>query len=285
MILTGGRSRRMGQDKAGVDVGGRTLLERVVEAASEAAEIVVVGPPPPDGLAARVRWTREDPPGSGPAAGLVAALPLVRTPALVALATDLPFVAGLPPILAARLGQTSADAVVPIDASGREQPLCAAYRTAVLREAAARLGDPAGASMRALVGGLRVDRLAPPPATVDPTTDVDTPDELARARGAWKMKDWIEAVRRELAIDSELDVTAILDVARDAAHQVQRPAAPLTTYLLGVAVGSGLPLTDAAARISRLAADWPASDTPASDAPASGAPTTAAPASGAPAAE
>lgn len=265
MVLTGGRSRRMGQDKAGIDLGGQTLLERVVEAALGAAEIVVVGPPPPAGLGREVRWTREEPPGSGPAAAVVAALALVGTPVLVVLATDLPFVAGLPAALAERAAATSADAVVPLDSAGRDQPLCAAYRTDALRAAADVLGDPAGASMRSLLAPLRVDRFRPPAATVDPTTDVDTPDELARARGAWEMQDWIEAVRRELAITGELDVTAVLDVARDAAHQVQRPAAPVTTYLLGLAVGSGTPLPEAAARISRLASEWPSAGSSAAD--------------------
>jgi hypothetical protein len=47
-----------------------------------------------------------------------------------------------------------------------------------------------------------------------------------------------------------------LDVARDVAHQVARPAAPLTTYLLGVAVGRGADPTEAAARITALADQW-----------------------------
>jgi hypothetical protein len=37
---------------------------------------------------------------------------------------------------------------------------------------------------------------------------------------------------------------------------VARPAAPLTAYLVGVAVGRGLALPDAAGRISALAASW-----------------------------
>ena len=48
----------------------------------------------------------------------------------------------------------------------------------------------------------------------------------------------------------------VLDLARDVAHGVARPAAPLTAYLLGVAVGQGRPLAGSAARISQLAAQW-----------------------------
>ncbi len=48
----------------------------------------------------------------------------------------------------------------------------------------------------------------------------------------------------------------ILDVAKDAAHGVQRPAAPVTTYLLGLAVARGADPAQTAAAISRLADGW-----------------------------
>jgi hypothetical protein len=53
-------------------------------------------------------------------------------------------------------------------------------------------------------------------------------------------------------------VAAVLDLARDVAHGVARPAAPLTAYLVGVAVGQGRPLPETAARVSQLAAQWAA---------------------------
>jgi len=72
------------------------------------------------------------------------------------------------------------------------------------------------------------------------------------------MDDWTAAVCTELGLDpAAADLRAILDVARDAAHSVARPAAPLTAFLLGLAVGRGAALPDAAARVSALAASWP----------------------------
>jgi hypothetical protein len=58
---------------------------------------------------------------------------------------------------------------------------------------------------------------------------------------------------------------AVPDLARDVAHGVQRPAAPLTTYLLGVsflgvAVGRGTDLHTAAAAVRGLAGSWPGPD-------------------------
>ena len=75
------------------------------------------------------------------------------------------------------------------------------------------------------------------------------------------LESWTEAVCAELGLDpAVMDTRAVLDIARDAAHQVARPAAPLTAYLLGVAVGRGQPLDGAAERLSELAARWPAPD-------------------------
>ncbi|MGH3438541.1 MAG: DUF6457 domain-containing protein [Sciscionella sp.] len=68
---------------------------------------------------------------------------------------------------------------------------------------------------------------------------------------------WSRRVATELGLDpSPLDRNTVLDVAKNTAHDVVRPAAPLTTYLLGVAVGGGMALTDAAAQVNALAAAW-----------------------------
>jgi len=49
---------------------------------------------------------------------------------------------------------------------------------------------------------------------------------------------WLSDVATTLQVDlSVLDDQAILDLAGDAAHHVARPAAPLTTFLVGLAVG------------------------------------------------
>ncbi|QDY67317.1 hypothetical protein FQA45_13885 [Glutamicibacter halophytocola] len=53
------------------------------------------------------------------------------------------------------------------------------------------------------------------------------------------LNEWLEAATRELGLDAtEIDIAAVLDVAKHVAHEVARPAAPLSTFLLGVALGS-----------------------------------------------
>ena len=71
------------------------------------------------------------------------------------------------------------------------------------------------------------------------------------------MDDWLETVCAELGVDpAALDQKAVLNLTRVVAHTVDRPAAPLTAYLLGVAVGRGLTLPDASDRVRALAARW-----------------------------
>ena len=74
------------------------------------------------------------------------------------------------------------------------------------------------------------------------------------------LEEWTAEVRAGLGLEpgplSSADSKAVLDLARDVAHAVDRPAAPLSAYLLGVAVGRGQALPDAAARVRALAAAW-----------------------------
>ena len=48
---------------------------------------------------------------------------------------------------------------------------------------------------------------------------------------------WATGLAADLGVEQALDVDAVLDLAADAAHGIMRPAAPLTTYLVGVAIG------------------------------------------------
>lgn len=76
------------------------------------------------------------------------------------------------------------------------------------------------------------------------------------------LDDWTAMVGDELGLGelSTEERDRVLEVARDVAHGVLRPAAPLSTFLLGVAVGRGADMAEVAARISALAGRWPAQD-------------------------
>lgn len=51
------------------------------------------------------------------------------------------------------------------------------------------------------------------------------------------LSSWAEQLCEALGVDLEVEIDPILDLARDAAHSVERPAAPLTTFLVGYAAG------------------------------------------------
>ncbi|MDQ0788095.1 NTP transferase domain-containing protein [Streptomyces sp. B3I8] len=299
VVLAGGAARRLGgADKPGVRVGGRALLDRVLSACADAAVTVVVADPRP--TARPVRWACEEPPGGGPVAALDAGLRHTTAPVVVVLSADLPFLGmATVRRLTAALAASGAEGALLSDAEGRDQPLVAAYRADALRRALDRLatehtehtdrgghggphgagghgeppggrggpGEPgghgalAGLSLRRLTGALRLTRAGDPVASFD----CDTWDDIAAARARIRehghvLDEWITAVKDELGIELDVDTGVLLDLARDAAHGVARPAAPLTTFLAGYAAGraGGGPeaVAEAARKAAALALRW-----------------------------
>lgn len=189
VILTGGTGLRLGGvDKAALEVDGRTMLDRALEATAAADPVVVVGPATP--TRCPVTWTRENPPGGGPAAGLLAGLDALPGPVetVCVLAVDMPrFTARTMHRLVAVLkSEPDTDAACLVDPSGRQQWLAGVYRLTALT--AARPADPAdedGMSMRALVRDLRIAEVT---AVEDEAHDVDTWDDLAQLTdlGTWE---------------------------------------------------------------------------------------------------
>jgi hypothetical protein len=76
------------------------------------------------------------------------------------------------------------------------------------------------------------------------------------------LDDWIMTVALDLGLATNIDRDLVLDLARDVAHGVARPAAPITTFLLGMAVGAGGNPHQLAERIQELAAGWAPDDAP-----------------------
>jgi hypothetical protein len=79
------------------------------------------------------------------------------------------------------------------------------------------------------------------------------------------LHDWIDELCDALELDdAEIDEGLILDVARDAAHSVERPAAPITTFLVGYAAalrGGGVEdIERLAGRAQALAEKWGGDD-------------------------
>ena len=127
-ILAGGQSSRMGRDKALLEIGGKTLVERAASlCAPLVAGVTLVGAPQRYAAygfpALADRW-----PGAGPLGAIATALGAAKQPWCLVLACDMPFVTAVwLEWLLARASKSSTDGIVAETSRGLE-PLCAVYR-------------------------------------------------------------------------------------------------------------------------------------------------------------
>ncbi len=162
IVLAGGRSARMGSDKAAATLAGEPLVARAVAACSSAELVVVVAPPPTASLVddRRVVVTLEDPPFGGPVAGIEAGVRVLRAApddsTVFVLACDLPFAAEIVSLLLRSEARRKwTDALLLVDEEGWPQYLAGLYRLGALRAALRRLGRTREASVRQLMAPLR----------------------------------------------------------------------------------------------------------------------------------
>ena len=126
-VLAGGRSLRMGRDKACLLLNGKTFLERVLEAGAAFPERLVSlcadGIVPP--LPADVAVVRDEHPDAGPLEGIRQLLRHTAKPACLVVATDLP---GLTPALTAALASRyPGSGNLVLTCGGKREPLCSIY--------------------------------------------------------------------------------------------------------------------------------------------------------------
>lgn len=175
IVIAGGEARRFGADKLALrDAQGRSLLEVTVTGISQIAEpVIVVGPERPMGP--DVIWAREDPPGGGPCAALIAGLAVLPDEAthVAVLAGDAP--AGGAAVTALRQVIDDAAAAVVTDASGREQPMTAVYAVPALKAAVTAYGSGHDMSIRQVLDDLRPHTVVAIMDRWSAAADVDRP--------------------------------------------------------------------------------------------------------------
>jgi molybdopterin-guanine dinucleotide biosynthesis protein A len=138
IVLAGGRSRRMGRDKAFLDVGGRPMIQRVVDALrAVCGEVLVVTKTPAAYRGLEARLVEDQDHKHAALIGLGSGLRAAVTPRAFVAACDLPFLSSA--VVAWMCGLASdVDAVVPC-VDGRWHPLHAVYARALLPVFEARL--------------------------------------------------------------------------------------------------------------------------------------------------
>ncbi|MBO9361583.1 MAG: molybdenum cofactor guanylyltransferase [Thermoflexus sp.] len=189
ILLAGGQSRRMGQDKALLEWHGRPLIAALVERLRQVSDDVILVAPRLERLLGFAARLLPDPtPPVGPLGGLWAGLLSARYEWAFVLACDMPLV---DPLIIRWLFErrSGSDAVVPVNAEGRPEPLHAFYRASCLNPIAAALAR----GQRAVVAfypAIRVRYI--PPAdwqAVDPEgwswRNINTPEDWAQLQREW----------------------------------------------------------------------------------------------------
>ncbi len=185
VVLAGGRSRRMGTDKALLELDGISLVERAARKLGSVCTRVVIA----DGERGTVARAPSvsDGPGSGPAAGILGASLAFPDSALLVLACDLPRVPLA--LLGALASRTTSDLVLP-RWNGRLEPLCALYRPRAIEGLQAQVAHGAFALHRlASRADLQVGFLELEPLEIhgDPAvmfTNLNRPGDLESLRGS-----------------------------------------------------------------------------------------------------
>jgi molybdenum cofactor guanylyltransferase len=127
VILAGGKSSRMGRDKAFIEIGGQTLLARQIALAREvgAGEVFISGREGVDYSALGCRVLMDRFPDAGPLAGIERALDVCTTPLLLVLGVDMPAV-NVPLVRRLLASCTGVHGAIPRTKDGIE-PLAAVY--------------------------------------------------------------------------------------------------------------------------------------------------------------
>lgn len=181
LILAGGDSRRMGQDKANLMLGGHTLLQHMISIVQPLFAEVLVSTRKIR-VNCDLQQVYDNPAHAGPLAGLAAGFKLAKTPWLFVVACDMPFIT---PQLIARLAEyrEHVDAVVPVF-QDHPQPMAAYYSQHAQPAVQKILAGGGKQSLRELLEQLQVcyvNEDALHASELVSFFDLDTPEDMAQA--------------------------------------------------------------------------------------------------------
>ena len=182
LILSGGRSSRMGTDKHLLNIGKETLLERTFHSVQEHSKNVYISGSSHGHEHLLVTWCREDPPYLGPVQALCSALANLTQPWVLILPCDLAHPREATQFLTQHIKNSSqphdTDAFIARDTSLQPQWLTGMYRVPSLKKACANRSSHM--SMKAFVADMNIDFVNAPADQPFIWEDMDTPEDYSR---------------------------------------------------------------------------------------------------------
>jgi molybdopterin-guanine dinucleotide biosynthesis protein A len=185
-IMAGGKSKRMGQDKAWIELDGEPLIKRVATVLAQVADEVIVVANEPRYASLGLRVVKDRYPEGGALGGIATGIGAAAHDTVLVAACDMPFLsADVWRVLLGHAGE--ADVVIP-RIGGEYETLYAIYTKACVPHMARALAENR-LRVIAFFEQVRVKAIEEAELrAVDPTlrafTNVNTPEELASALGA-----------------------------------------------------------------------------------------------------
>jgi len=183
IVLAGGKSRRMGRDKAFLHVGAATLLEETVRPLEDLFDEVLIAVSPGQAVPSLPwRTVEDDISGQGPLRGILTGLRGARNDSCFVLACDAP---GLSPAVVRKIVKASveADIVIAVTDGHLKEPLLGVYRKSVIPEIESllRIGERSILRLfdRVKIGEVRLARGEIP-------ANINTPEEFRAIAGKKK---------------------------------------------------------------------------------------------------
>ncbi|HNS95638.1 MAG TPA: molybdenum cofactor guanylyltransferase [Polyangiaceae bacterium] len=184
IVLAGGRSKRMGINKAFLDFDGKPLIARLVDMLRQAfAEVLLSANTPQPYAFLGVEIVADEPKDAGPLGAIISCLAKSSRELNFVMGCDMPFVRlDLVHSLVSMAAQQHCDAVIPQSSEGLYEPLLAVYKRSALEPARALLAR----------GNRRVLDLAQEIRALHPMIDrqsainINTPEDYAAALAAWR---------------------------------------------------------------------------------------------------
>jgi molybdopterin-guanine dinucleotide biosynthesis protein A len=183
VILAGGKSERMGEDKAFLDLEGQPFIERILQVVKGLTQevIVIANTKQYDSLGVSIYPDLiED---CGPVGGIYTAMKIVKTPYLLVLSCDIPLLKGA--VLEYLIEESIPCAANILTTGERWQPLTAIYSSSTLPIFKKAL-DTKKLKLRSLLSFMNLQTIACPEDLIPCLNNINTPNDLKKVRDGYK---------------------------------------------------------------------------------------------------